>query len=590
MPPPPNFKPPTLGGLGVTNLSMNGTLNLTRASVNTDLTASYNMDDEGIKLLSESRREFKLTETGFRASSRDAGARRDSNARTSGVARDPSQHPRASGEGELHHNCSAKDVMVFGALGAGAGGVVKKAVHVPTHRFIALKSMTVFEREKRAALIAEMKLLCERQGGGGESPGSDQSPGCCANVVRFLGAFYSPETNLINIALEYVEGGSLESLVKRGGAVPQDVLGKICGGVCAGLEYLHAHRRTVHRDIKPGNILMRLDGEPVITDFGVSAELGDSRALLDSFKGTLHYMSPERVENKDYDFAADVWSLGLTMLECALGSYPYDVSDGGPLGLMVQITRDECPIPRDAALSEHLAGFVRRCMRKNPRERPSVTRLRTGPHPYIAENERVDAGAWVRRVASPLEILFSDGDAFVRHYYRLVDRVDVDVGTLAAVYRDGSCLTTAQGDQIRGAASIAACVSRRAAANAGGLRREIASLDVLPGGVEGGMLVMATGTLRGGVGMGEGGVGGSHGDARRMEEADRGGGDETDDGGSTGTPRFAFAETFLVFRVHAGWARVGGTAVGSTESGGTGQFYVRNQIERWSRLGGAYPV
>ena len=276
MPPPPNFKPPTLGGLGVTNLSMNGTLNLTRASVNTDLTASYNMDDEGIELLSESRREFKLTETGFRASSRDAGARRDSGS----IARDPHQHPRASGEGELHHACSAKDVVVFGALGAGAGGVVKKAVHVPTHRFIALKSMTVFEREKRAALIAEMKLLCERQGGG-SGTGSDELPGTtCTNVVRFFGAFYSPETNLINIALEYVEGGSLESLVKRGGAVPQDVLGKICGGVCAGLEYLHAHRRTVHRDVKPGNILLRLDGEPVITDFGVSAELGDSRCVL----------------------------------------------------------------------------------------------------------------------------------------------------------------------------------------------------------------------------------------------------------------------------------------------------------------------
>ena len=390
MPPPPNFKPPTLGGLGVTNLSMNGTLNLTRASVNTDLTASYNMDDEGIKLLSESRREFKLTETGFRASShRDPRARRDS-----GVsARDPSQHPRASGEGELHYNCSARDVVAFSALGSGAGGVVKKAVHVPSHRFIALKSMTVFEREKRAALIAEMKLLCEQQGGR-DAPG-DETPGR-SNVVRFIGAFYSPETNLINIALEYVEGGSLESLVKRGGAVPQDVLGKICGGVCAGLEYLHAHRRTVHRDIKPGNILMRLNGEPVITDFGVSAELGDSRALLDSFKGTLHYMSPERVENKDYDFAADVWSLGLTMLECAIGRYPYDTTDGGPLGLMVQITRDECPIPPNAGLGEHLAGFVGRCMRKNPRERPSATRLRSGPHPYIAENERVDAGRWVR--------------------------------------------------------------------------------------------------------------------------------------------------------------------------------------------------
>ena len=126
---------------------------------------------------------------------------------------------------------------------------MKKAVHIPTHRFIALKSMTVFEREKRAQLIAEMKLLCEHQGG--------HQPG----LVQFVGAFYSPETNQINIALEYVEGGSLESLVKRRGAVPTDVLGKIVGGVCTGLEYLHAHRKVVHRDIKPGNILMKLDGE-----------------------------------------------------------------------------------------------------------------------------------------------------------------------------------------------------------------------------------------------------------------------------------------------------------------------------------------
>ena len=126
-------------------------------------------------------------------------------------------------------------------------------------------------------------------------------------------------------------------------------------------------------------------------------------------------------------------------------------------------------------------------------------------------------------MTSPLEILEGDANAFVRHYYRLVDRVDVDVGVLSAVYRDGSCLTTAQGDQIRGGASIAACVSRRAAAGAGGLIRDVATLDVLPGGVEGGMLVMATGTLRGGVGMGEGaweGVTATRGGGWRRREGD----------------------------------------------------------------------
>ena len=146
-------------------------------------------------------------------------------------------------------------------------------------------------------------------------------------------------------------------------------------------------------------------GSPKITDFGVSAELGDTRALLDSFKGTVFYMSPERVENKDYDFAADVWSLGVVVLECALGKYPYDDTDGGPLGLMMQITKDDVPIPANVNLPEHLTNFVKRCMRKNPRERPSASRLRAGPHPYIAENEAVDAGTWVRSVVSPLEVL-----------------------------------------------------------------------------------------------------------------------------------------------------------------------------------------
>ena len=109
-------------------------------------------------------------------------------------------------------------------------------------------------------------------------------------------------------------------------------------------------------------------------------------------------MSPERVENKDYDFAADVWSLGVVVLECALGKYPYDDTDGGPLGLMMQITKDDVPIPANVNLPEHLTNFVKRCMRKNPRERPSASRLRAGPHPYIAENEAVDAGTWVRSV------------------------------------------------------------------------------------------------------------------------------------------------------------------------------------------------
>lgn len=127
-------------------------------------------------------------------------------------------------------------MRVFGVVGVGASGVVKRAIHVPSHRVIALKQMTVNDKERRRQIINEMRTLCD-------------SPRV-RGLVSFYGAFYSAENDTINIALEYVEGGSLEALLKRGGAIPCDVLGHITSGVTRGLEYLHRDRRVVHRDVK----------------------------------------------------------------------------------------------------------------------------------------------------------------------------------------------------------------------------------------------------------------------------------------------------------------------------------------------------
>jgi serine/threonine protein kinase len=136
-------------------------------------------------------------------------------------------------------------------------------------------------------------------------------------------------------------------------------------------------RRLVHRDIKPANLLLNLKGDTKITDFGVTAGLHDSitkvcyllatkSSLITSklfkkpikstglsrfskqyicvvivfqcatFLGSVTYMSPERIRNENYSYAADIWSLGLTTLECATGRYPYDVS-GGEADLMLQV-------------------------------------------------------------------------------------------------------------------------------------------------------------------------------------------------------------------------------------------------------------
>ena len=89
---------------------------------------------------------------------------------------------------------------------------------------------------------------------------------------------------------------------------------------------------TFYRDVKPSNILVNSAGEIKICDFGVSGQLIDSMA--NSFVGTRSYMSPERLQGSQYSVASDLWSLGLSLLEMALGCYP--IPPPGSFSLVVQ--------------------------------------------------------------------------------------------------------------------------------------------------------------------------------------------------------------------------------------------------------------
>lgn len=90
-------------------------------------------------------------------------------------------------------------------------------------------------------------------------------------------------------------------------------------------------RQVVHRDIKPSNLLLNGAGEVKISDFGVSGQLASSVSNCLSWVGTVTYMSPERIKGDSYSFDSDLWSLGLTLLECALGRFPYP-PPGEPCG------------------------------------------------------------------------------------------------------------------------------------------------------------------------------------------------------------------------------------------------------------------
>lgn len=103
------------------------------------------------------------------------------------------------------------------------------------------------------------------------------------------------------------------------GSVPERTLSQITCRVLYGLAYLHKSRHMVHRDIKPANILLNMDGEAKITDFGISTFVDSTLAVCHTFLGTVTYMSPERINNKPYSSSADIWSLGLALVELATG-------------------------------------------------------------------------------------------------------------------------------------------------------------------------------------------------------------------------------------------------------------------------------
>lgn len=147
-------------------------------------------------------------------------------------------------------------------------------------------------------------------------------------IIEFYGAFF--QEGAVYICMEYMDGGSIDKLYKDG--VPEGVLRKITYATVQGLKTLKDDHNIIHRDVKPTNILVNSNGEIKLCDFGVSGNLVASIAKTNI--GCQSYMAPERIANGGmqaadtqgtgtYSVQSDIWSLGLSILECAMGCYPY---------------------------------------------------------------------------------------------------------------------------------------------------------------------------------------------------------------------------------------------------------------------------
>ncbi|GMI43246.1 hypothetical protein TrCOL_g2628 [Triparma columacea] len=230
----------------------------------------------------------------------------------------------------------------------------------PPRKLYAVKSVQSNDPDKSTQLLREVSLLGTLS---------------CRSLVQFEGAFFA--RGEVSIVLEYMDRGSLESLIKarlRGRAnagrgdflFPRPALAGIMYQLLFGLSYLHWYKMS-HRDVKPANVLINSAGEVKISDFGIasgrslSATAGGSLSMSTTAMNTTHvgtslYMSPERLRGGKYDMQGDVWSLGLVFLECAVGAHPF----GGMSEVEIVVTVEDWEGGLGNLMGEEDGGWGRR--------------------------------------------------------------------------------------------------------------------------------------------------------------------------------------------------------------------------------------
>lgn len=192
------------------------------------------------------------------------------------------------------------------------------------------------------------------------------------NIVRYYGT--EKDATHLYIFLELVTQGSLLRLYQKYDLRVPQVSG-YTRQILHGLKYLH-DRNVIHRDIKCANILVHTNGLVKLADFGLAkaAKLNDVK----SCKGTAFWMAPEVVRSKGYGLAADIWSLGCTVLEMLTRSFPFSGLEH--MTALYKIGQGERPFVPDT-LSSDAQDFILQCLQVDPSLRPTAAELLD--HPFV---------------------------------------------------------------------------------------------------------------------------------------------------------------------------------------------------------------
>jgi beta-lactam-binding protein with PASTA domain/tRNA A-37 threonylcarbamoyl transferase component Bud32 len=195
------------------------------------------------------------------------------------------------------------------------------------------------------------------------------------------------------IVMEYVEGRPLSAVLRDPQRMPPRQIATIGAGVAAALAFAHRHG-VVHRDVKPGNVLITPDGDVKVTDFGIARAMNTEESLTQTgaVMGTAAYFSPEQAEGKGVDSRSDIYSLGVVLYEMAVGRPPF--TGDSPVAVASKHVRDMPVLPREAnpTVPPALEAVIMKAMAKSPEDRYGSAEELRADLLRFADGRPVEAG------------------------------------------------------------------------------------------------------------------------------------------------------------------------------------------------------